>query len=227
MDRFGFRAWLERRGLKETAVRSYITDAQRIDRDCGDLDQFYTTNHLADTVINALVAEIPNIADTSRSSYKTAVRRYREYRDETAPDVDGRSDDDGRKRLVGLERDLQAALRDCIEQLEPGLEITDGGAERSVASGRIDITARARRDGMAVVIELKAGTAGGEAIGQVLSYMGDVAVEEPGGVRGILVAGDFDDKARAAARVVPDLSLRRYRIKFEFSPGDTTSLGAP
>ena len=122
-----------------------------------------------------------------------------------------------RARLIGLERDLQAALRDCIEQLEPGLEIIDGGAERSVASGFIDITAKTP-DGTVVVIELKAGTAHREAIGQVLSYMGDVDDEEPGRVRGILVAGDFDDKARAAARVVPTLSLRCYRVTFEFSP---------
>ena len=107
--------------------------------------------------------------------------------------------------------------RAAPEQLEPGLEITDGGAERSVASGFIDITAKAP-DGTVVVIELKAGTARREAIGQVLSYMGDVNDEEPGKVRGILVAGDFDDKARAAARVVPTLLLRRYRVTFEFSP---------
>jgi RecB family endonuclease NucS len=78
------------------------------------------------------------------------------------------------------------------------------------------------------VIELKAGTVRRDAIGQVLSYMGDVADEESAEVRGILVAGEFDDKARAAARVVPGLSLRRYRVKFEFSPpGDTASPGDP
>ena len=67
----------------------------------------------------------------------------------------------------------------------------------------------------------------GALIGQVLSYMGDVADEESTEVRGILVAGEFDDKARAAARVVPGLSLRRYRVKFEFSrPEDTAPRGA-
>ena len=35
-----------------------------------------------------------------------------------------------------LERDLQRALRSNIEQLEPGLKITDGGNEQSVPSGR-------------------------------------------------------------------------------------------
>ena len=191
-----------------------MADAGRVERHYGDLDKLYEEDRLAE----ALKAEIPGVADKGRAAYRTAVRRYREYRRETVDPVDG-NDDGARERIFGLERDLQAALRDrdCIEQLEPGLEITDGGAERSVASGFIDITAKAP-DGTVVVIELKAGTARREAIGQVLSYMGDVADEELGRVRGILVAGDFDDKAQAAAKVVPTLSLRRYRITFEFSP---------
>ena len=162
----------------------------------------------------ALQAEIPNVADKNRSSYRTAVKRYGEYRETEVVDPE--------PRTIGLERDLQAALRERIEQLDPDLDITDGGAERSVASGFIDITAKAP-DGTVVVIELKAGKARREAIGQILSYMGDVAAEKPGRrVRGILVAGDFDDKARAAARVVPTLSLRRYSVTFKFSPpGDT------
>ena len=192
-----------------------MADAGRVERHYGDLDKLYEEDRLAE----ALKAEIPGVADKGRAAYRTAVRRYREYRRETVDPVDG-NDDGARERIFGLERDLQAALRDrdCIEQLEPGLEITDGGAERSVASGFIDITAKAP-DGTVVVIELKAGTARREAIGQVLSYMGDVADEEPDRVvRGILVAGNFDDKARAAAKVVPTLSLRRYSVTFEFSP---------
>ena len=128
-------------------------------------------------------------------------------------------EDDRGSRLLGLERDLQAALRYSIEQLEPGLDIIDGGTERSVAAGFIDITAKAP-DGTVVVIELKAGTARRDAVGQILSYMGDVAAEETNPVRGILVAGDVDNKARAAARVVPSLSLRSYRVTFEFRSAD-------
>ena len=149
-----------------------MADAGRVERHYGDLDKLYEEDRLAE----ALKAEIPGVADKGRAAYRTAVRRYREYRRETVDPVDG-NDDGARERIFGLERDLQAALRDrdCIEQLEPGLEITDGGAERSVASGFIDITAKAP-DGTVVVIELKAGTAHRAAIGQILSYMGDVAI---------------------------------------------------
>lgn len=111
---------------------------------------------------------------------------------------------------------MQAALRLDIEQLEPELTIIDDGAERSVNSGFIDITAR-DVNGVIVVIELKTGTARQAAVAQILSYIGDIADEEPDErVRGILVAGNFDKKARAAARVVPTLSLQSYRMNFEF-----------
>ena len=54
---------------------------------------------------------------------------------------DSETDVNEQGQLIGLERDMQAALRRAIEQLELGLEIVDDGAERSVSSGFIDITA--------------------------------------------------------------------------------------
>jgi len=87
----------------------------------------------------------------------------------------------------GLERDLQKVLRDNIDQLEPGLKITDGNKERRVPSGYIDITAE-DKDGAFVVIELKAVEADRDAVGQLLAYMGDLMGDEHKVVRGILVA---------------------------------------
>jgi transposase-like protein len=114
----------------------------------------------------------------------------------------------------GLERDLQAALRRHIDQLEPGLRIVDGGKEQSVDSGRIDITAQ-DANGVTVIIELKAGPADRETIGQILGYMGDMMVgQKP--IRGILVAGEFPQRTVAAARAVPNLQLKKYSFKFSF-----------
>ena len=211
MQTDSFRSWLQPRGLAPSTVSTYISDAKRVERHYGDLDELYAKNRLAGV--------LQELQGDGLGGYKTAVNLYCEYREmdvaRADPDpVAPQGEDDGRARLIGPERDLQAALRDAIEQLEPGLDIIDGGAERSVASGFIDITAKAT-DGSVVVIELKAGTARRDTIGQILSYMGDVAAEEYQ-VRGILVAGDFDNKARAAARVVTSLSLRRYRVSFEF-----------
>lgn len=235
----GYKAWLEQRGL--LSVGTYVSDAKRVERYYGDLDKLYAENRIAGVLRELQYStgdrrrRAPNPSKipiegnpyNSLAGCRSAVIKYGEYResetDGAIPDLVAQNEDDGRARLIELERDLQAALRDQIEQLEPGLDIIDGGIERSVASGFIDITAKAA-DGTVVVIELKAGMARRGAVGQILSYMGDIDVEEGHRPRGILIAGDFDGKARAAARVVPDLLLRRYSVVFEFDAvGDTDS----
>jgi hypothetical protein len=125
----------------------------------------------------------------------------------------------------GLERDLQRALRNNIDQLEKGLEIKDGGKERTVTSGRIDITAK-DSTGRIVVIELKAGEADRDAIGQILAYMGDVGEDAERPVRGILVAGAFSTSAVAASRAVPNLELKRYQFQFTFESINSHSRGS-
>jgi hypothetical protein len=116
----------------------------------------------------------------------------------------------------GLERDLQSALRANIKQLDGSLKIVDGGKEHGVPSGKIDILAVAS-DGASVVIELKAGTADGSAISQILAYMGDVIGAAKGKkVRGILVAGDFTAKAISASKAVPTVTLKQYTFTFSF-----------
>ena len=90
----------------------------------------------------------------------------------------------------GLERDLQAALRANIEQLELGLHVIDDAKERWTEAGWVDITAE-DKNGVIVIIELKAGTADDKAITQILSYMGALASKYQKPIRGILVAGDF------------------------------------
>ena len=114
-----------------------------------------------------------------------------------------------------LERDLQAALRNNIDQLETGLKIVDDGKERTTEAGRIDITA-ADAKGNIVVIELKAGTATPEVVAQVLAYMGTVAEVNNQPVRGILVAGDFHKRVVLASRAVSNLELKRYSFQFKF-----------
>lgn len=233
MDRTGFKRHLEARGdLKPRSVDTYLADANRVDGNYGDLDEHYEKDQLAG-LLEVLTQEarqgssskmhIDGDARRALASYKTAVNRYREWRHATDGAELGGIDEprEGEdRRLLGLERDMQSAVRAAIEQLEPGLLVVDGGAERSVASGFIDITARDGNDAT-VVIELKTGTARRDAVGQILSYMGDVAAEEPNRtIRGILVAGDFDSKARAAAHMVPSLSLRRYSVAFQFEPAD-------
>jgi len=129
-------------------------------------------------------------------------------------DPEGEEAEKANELTFDIERNLQSALRANIEQLETGLRITDGSHEKKVDSGFIDITAE-DRNGTTVVVELKVGEAGRRAIGQILAYMGDfIQGKKP--IRGILVAGEFSPQAISAARVVPNLQLRKYRFKFAF-----------
>lgn len=240
----GYRRWLEQQKYDAGTINAQIYRAGRVEEHHGDLDQHYATDRMA-SLIDTLrystddrrhnrpnPSKIPFDGDirNNLASYRNAVERYRKFRDAGDDAVDTPEAEEARAEIVakveeevgqriGLERDMQAALRIEINQLEPGLTIIDDGAERSVDSGFIDITAR-DASGSTVVIELKAGPAGQRAVAQILSYMGDVAAEEENGkVRGILVASNFDAKAKAAARVVPSLILRKYSVRFLFSDG--------
>lgn len=116
----------------------------------------------------------------------------------------------------GLEKDMQRALRRNIQTLEQGLTIIDGGNERHTEAGFIDITAR-DDEGKSVVIELKAPIAKPEVIAQTLAYMQSLQNEDQCEVRGIIVASDFVDRVKLAARQIPNLKLVKYSFQFNFN----------
>ena len=233
MKEADYRHWLENQDYQETTIGTQMYRAKRVEEFHGDLDEHYAQDQMANLIeaLNYSIddhrsgktnpSKIPFKGDaySNLASYRNAVERYRKFRDENGDLLEteetGTTDEGVTGQRMGLERDLQAALRSKIEQLDPGLTVIDDGAERSVDSGFIDITAR-DSSGTTVVIELKAGVAGQKAVAQILSYMGDVA-EEDSDVRGILVASGFDAKALAASRMVPSLILRKYSVRFAFS----------
>jgi hypothetical protein len=237
-----FRVWLERRTNNSKSISSRLSNIDRVEKAYGDLDKHYEASRLEDIISNLQYTKIdkrigrrnPSKLQIQGDIYdglatcRSATRLYQKFRDSGDIGIDV-SDANGlilaseqnEKRpsqKIDLERDMRVALRCSIEQLEPGLVIVDGGAERFVASGFIDITAR-DPSGVLVAIEIKTGAAGQRAVAQVLSYMGDLANEEGTGgrVRGILVAADFEKKALAAAKMVPNLLLRRYQVNFQFA----------
>lgn len=138
--------------------------------------------------------------------------------DSPDPEEDSKEDQEEVNSAIqfSLERDLQKALRANIHQLEPNLTIADNGQERQVKTGRIDIFARDFNN-QYVVIELKAGKAQSRAISQISAYMGAI-MEETGEklVRGILLAGDFDENVILASKVIPNLMLKKYSFQFTF-----------
>jgi len=121
---------------------------------------------------------------------------------------------------LSLERDLQEYLSRDLSQLESGLRLfTDEGLpgrEVSTEAGKIDILAKDRENAV-VVVELKASKAAYSALGQILSYMASIRKELGADrVRGIIVADDFDKKLSMAVTEVSNVSLVRYKVKFDF-----------
>jgi hypothetical protein len=116
---------------------------------------------------------------------------------------------------IGLERDLQRALHDNIDQLDPRLRVI--GKEHVVASGRIDLLCEDDDDGL-VPIEIKAGECDHTAVAQLLSYIGDLIATGRRVRRGLIIAHSFTPRTRAAIRAVPLVELCCYGHQFTFTP---------
>lgn len=130
------------------------------------------------------------------------------------------SDDDVIEKIdasISLEKDLHSYLATRVGEIENGLVLAEYGVEYQTEAGRIDILAKDEQ-GRPVVIELKAGEAKDNALGQLLGYMGCIVAESPiheHEVRGILVASDFAPRVIFAAKGLPTIKLIRYRVSFE------------
>ena len=141
-----FRVWLEKR-FGPTVAASRFTNCRTVERAYGELDSLIDTDQI-EAVIGELTyssaderAGRPNPSKilingnirTGLATLKGAVKLYMEFRrsDGSEPsDLPATGSDDIKQPRIGLERDLQTALRARIEQLEAGLIIIDGGAER-------------------------------------------------------------------------------------------------
>ena len=232
-----FKAWLAANYTANSAA-THFSQAKKVEDSYGDLDVIFDAGEIervaADLNYSSQDAKIgkPNPSRipagnnlyANLAAYKSSLRCYARFREnesdfnsETAIEIAGQAikeKHDGKQ--FELERHLQSELRREIDQLEAGLQIIDDGTERSVESGFIDILAR-DSSGALVVIELKAGLARRDALGQITGYMGDLIHEEPGAhIRGILVAAEFDKSCRSGVRTVPTLKLKRYRFNFAF-----------
>lgn len=115
------------------------------------------------------------------------------------------------RRIFAYEKELKSAIRKQLNLVEPGLDEADGGRERAVATGKIDITAR-DANGHFVVIELKAGPCPHGALEQVLAYSADLEDETGTPCRAVLVASQFSDRLRAAAKRARDVYLVTYEV---------------
>lgn len=239
-----YKSWLREQGYQENTVAAQTHRVGRVEQFYGPLDDIvsgggyealiaelsYSTADERSGRTNPSRIPVDGNIRTSLQSYKNAVSWYRRFLVEggeasavsnpeaTKMVADPPSTNGGSTEVqrLSLERDMQIALRRSIGALEDGLTIIDDGIERGVLSGYIDILCRDDA-GRLVVVELKAGKADSRVIGQTLGYMGDLLEEEATeNVRGIIVAHDFDQRTKSAAKAVPSLSLYRYSISFVF-----------
>lgn len=84
--------------------------------------------------------------------------------------------------------------------------------------GRIDILAKDKKSGNFVVIELKRNQTSDDTVGQILRYMG--WIEEKKGdenVKGIIVAGKFDEKLYYAQKRAKDIEIFTYEVNFKLN----------
>lgn len=236
MQSENYKNWLLAQNYQSGTITAQMHRAGRVEDHYGELDALYNKDRL-ESLINMLIyttqdrrnnrpneTKIPfeGNAYNNLASYRDAVRRYRRFLEDDSETSEPETieveiiTESESIQTIGLEKDMQAAIRHNIGQVEQGLIITDGGRERSVETGFIDITAE-DSEKTPVVIELKTGVAGQRAVAQILSYMGSVMDEENrDDIRRILVASEFDKKARAAAKVIPTLTLIRYKFSFQF-----------
>lgn len=236
-----YRSFLVERKLAERTREQRIRALKRVERAYEvDLDAAFAGDELKEIARSLIYStddarnrrENPSKINVDRGDLRTSLAWYKSHIADYirfcggAPSIDEDSGSDAISQateeaeaavqVFGLERDLQDALRMNIAQLEAGLEVVDGDTERRVDAGFIDILARDSQ-GRNVVIELKVGTSKPEAVAQVLAYMGCIAEEEDSPVRGILIAADHHPRVVYAARAIPNLELKRYGYRFEFS----------
>jgi len=81
--------------------------------------------------------------------------------------------------------------------------------------GRIDILAKDKKTGSFVVIELKRNQTSDDTVGQILRYMGWVTEKlSDAAVRGIIIAGKYDQKLYYAQNVIQSVDVFLYEVQF-------------
>ncbi len=92
------------------------------------------------------------------------------------------------------------------------------GQQYSTNIGQIDILARSKDKKTWLVIELKKGKTGDQVVGQTLRYIGWVKkneAEKDHRVRGLIIAGDRDEKLAYALETVENIGFMTYAVSFE------------
>lgn len=215
--------FLETVGAKRSSYNTYNSYLSRIDTAIGGLDESIERDGIEAVIRWGREAKTGPFL-TYPSHARSVLKRYLQFivDAETPDEEDVETEDvladevEPEGAIFKLEREMQAAVRKQLSALEPGLTEADGGLEVAVATGRIDILAK-DINGKLVVIELKAGNCPPGALEQALGYAEALAEERAEEVRAYLIAANFSDRIRAAAKRVKGLQLRTYEFSLRFA----------
>ena len=205
-------------------VNTYNSYLSRIDKLVGGLDEKVSREGIDATLAWSCTATAPPF-DTYPSQARSVLKRYLNFlielqnpdEDEELTESEAEQGLDEPKGLAfRLEKEMQAAVRRQLGNLEQGLVEADNGSETSVATGSVDIVAR-DKFGKFVVIELKAGRCPSGAMEQALGYGQSLSEERNEEVRVMLIASDFPDRIRAAAKRTIGLTLVTYEFSLRFN----------
>ncbi|MFC1961682.1 PDDEXK nuclease domain-containing protein [Chloroflexota bacterium] len=127
------------------------------------------------------------------------------------------------ENLQILEREIGKVILNNLADLDwsMGEALRYHSREPSIPIGRPDILLKGSSTETLYVIELKAGIASREDVGQLQSYVGYYREHLPKqfkDVKGILVAQKVDDRARYAIAANPILSCRNYKLSVDIEP---------
>lgn len=211
-------------GAKETSASQYATNLRKLDQFTGGLDEKIAEVGLGQIIQWAKAQTEGPFSDYNASNVRSALNRYVKFLiDESDPEASepdivetgGKPDEEA--TTFQYERELQAAVRRQIAAVSADYVIADGGSERSVATGRIDVLVEDANKTL-VALELKAGTCPQGALEQVLGYAEDLQQETGRPTEAVLIAADFPERIRVAARRTKGLRLMTYKLQLAFEP---------
>ncbi|MBE7185513.1 MAG: DUF91 domain-containing protein [Methylobacterium mesophilicum] len=207
-------------GAAQSTHHTYNSYLNRIDQALGGLDEALVARG-SDAVWEWGRNTTEPPFDTYPSNARSSLKRYLTFliEKDAPPEPDEFTELAEVPELAGsffkLEREMQAAVRQQLGQIEAGLVAADNGSELATATGRVDIVARDANN-ILVAIELKAGECPPGALEQVLGYAQALSEERGERVRAILVASSFSDRMRAAAKRAADTQLFSYEFSLKF-----------
>tara|TARA_B100000035_G_scaffold285740_1_gene269522 strand:- start:3028 stop:3936 length:909 start_codon:yes stop_codon:yes gene_type:complete len=128
------------------------------------------------------------------------------------------------KGLFYLEKQLEDFIIENWDNTQFGIKydliIEEGvcvSQQYRTGIGPIDILAKEKETGDYVVIELKKNQTSDDTIGQVARYMGWIKDTFKSNVKGIIVAGKYDEKLYYANKIVPNVELFLYEVDFRLT----------